>query len=79
MSLPKPKPTRDDRGLGGLGVPDITLGKIGDSNDDPPVREAFFRRLAAFRVTIRSSMAISPVLRVRLMTASQLHLIHCRM
>lgn len=36
MSLPKPKPTRDDRGLGGLGMPDITLGKIGDSNDDPP-------------------------------------------
>ena len=36
MSLPKPKPTRDDRGLGGLSMPDITMGKIGDSNDDPP-------------------------------------------
>ncbi len=79
MSLPKPKPTRDDRGLGGLSMPDITMGKIGDSNDDPPVRAAFFRRLVAFRVMIHSSMAIRPVLRVRLMTASQLHLIHCRM
>jgi len=36
MSLPKPKPTRDERGLGGLGMPDITLGKIGDSDDDDP-------------------------------------------
>ena len=36
MSMPKPKPTRDDRGLGGLDMPDITMGKIGDSNDDPP-------------------------------------------
>ena len=36
MSMPKPKPTRDDRGLGGLSMPDITMGKIGDSNDDPP-------------------------------------------
>ena len=36
MSLPKPKPTRDDRGLGGLDMPDITMAKIGDSNDDPP-------------------------------------------
>lgn len=33
MSLPKPKPKRDDRGLG---MPDITLGKIGDSDDDDP-------------------------------------------
>ena len=36
MSMPKPKPTRDDRGLGGLDMPDITMGKIGDSDDDPP-------------------------------------------
>ena len=36
MSLPKPKPTRDNRGLGGLDMPDITLGKIGDSADDDP-------------------------------------------
>ena len=36
MSMPKPKPTRDDRGLGGLSMPDITMAKIGDSNDDPP-------------------------------------------
>lgn len=36
MSMPKPKPTRNDRGLGGLDMPDITMGKIGDSDDDPP-------------------------------------------
>jgi len=34
MSLPKPKPTRNNRGLAGLSMPDITLGKIGDSDDD---------------------------------------------
>ena len=79
MSMPKPKPTRDDRGLGGLSMPDITMGKIGDSNDDPPGPGSILSPPSGISVMIHSSMAISPVLRVRLMTASQLHLIHCRM
>lgn len=36
MSLPKPKPKRDDRGLGGLGMPDITIDTIGGGNEDGP-------------------------------------------